>query len=99
MSKFTYLPAATGFCYLMPLQDEHGKFNGKFSRIPIVAWKLSDDEMIANAVSMDGGVDDLAVCAPGDVYITDFDAWYDSLEEYADHLRKMDELKNKRKVE
>jgi hypothetical protein len=95
LSKFTYLPAATGFCYLLPLKDEHGKFNGKFSRIPIVAWKIEEGEALASPISMDGGIDDLAMCAPGDVYITDFDAWYDSLDEYADHLRGMEKLRDK----
>ncbi len=97
MKKFAYIPAQQGFCYLLPLKDEAGKFNGKFSRIPIVAWRLSDDEDLAKPISLDGGVDEYAISSPGDLYITDYDAWYDSLEEYADHLRKVDDTREQKK--
>lgn len=97
MEKFTYITANNGFCYLMPLKDENGKFNGKFSRIPIVAWKVIEGDNIAHPISLDGGVDEFAISSPGDIYITDYDAWYDSLDEYADHLRKTDELRDENK--
>lgn len=86
MDDFVIIPANPGFCFLLPLKTDEEKFNGKFSRIPIVAWKISKN-LIPEPISMDGDLySNYWISAPGDKYITDADRWFDSLFELTTHL-------------
>jgi len=91
MDDFVIIQANPGFNALEPNHGEDMKFNGVISRIPIIAWKITDGENV-KAICMDTDADpsSLAISAPGDLYIADGQSLWNSLHEYIDYLYAKD---------